>query len=121
MIIPHAKEFLYLLICGSLFVNRTVVMLSQTFRNNLSITFICLNTLFAALFGLHYKNETDSKGNTTRYAFNAATLKQSTVAWKNSSAGLFVSTDGGKTWGYGWESNDTAVRTAILLEQTLKG
>ena len=77
-------------------------------------------TLFAALFGLHYKNETDSKGNTTRYAFNAATLKQSTVAWKNSSAGLFVSTDGGKTWGYGWESDDTAVRTAILLEQTLK-
>ena len=51
--------------------------------------------LFAALFGLHYKNETDSKGNTTRYAFNAATLKQSTVAWKNSFAGLFVSTHGG--------------------------
>lgn len=76
--------------------------------------------LFAALFGLHYKNETDSKENTTRYAFNAATLKQSTVAWKNSSAGLFVSTDGGKTWSYGWESDDTAVRTAILLEQTLK-
>ena len=45
------------------------------------------------------KNETDNKGNTTRYAFNAATLKQSTVAWKNSSAGLFVSTDGGKTMG----------------------
>ena len=76
--------------------------------------------LFAALFGLHYKNETDGKGNTTRYAFNAASLKQSTVAWKNSPAGLFVSTDGGKTWGYGWESDDTAVKTAILLEQTLK-
>ena len=40
--------------------------------------------------------------------------------WKNSSAGLFVSTDGGKTWGYGWESDDTAVETAILLEQNLK-
>lgn len=76
--------------------------------------------LFAALFGLHYKNETDSKGNTIRYAFNAVSLKQSTVAWKNSPAGLFVSTDGGKTWGYGWESDDTAVKTAILLEQTLK-
>lgn len=73
-----------------------------------------------ALFGLHYKNETDSKGNTTRYAFNAATLKQSTAAWKNSPAGFFVSTDGGKTWGYGWESDDSAVKTAILLEQTLK-
>ena len=76
--------------------------------------------LLAALFGLHYKNETDSKGNTIRYAFNAASLKQSTVAWKNSPAGLFVSTDGGKTWGYGWESDDTAVKTAILLERTLK-
>ncbi len=77
--------------------------------------------LFAALFGLHYKKmKLTVKGNTTRYAFNAATLKQSTVAWKNSSAGLFVSTDGGKTWGYGWESDDTAVKTAILLEQTLK-
>lgn len=61
-----------------------------------------------------------AKGNTIRYAFNAASLKQSTVAWKNSPAGLFVSTDGGKTWGYGWESDDTAVQTAILLEQTLK-
>ena len=86
----------------------------------ISASIIYDGALFAALFGLHYKNETDNKGNTTRYAFNAATLSQSSVAWKNSSAGLFVSTDGGKTWGYGWESDDTAVKTAILLEQTLK-
>lgn len=86
----------------------------------ISASIIYDGALFAALFGLHYKNETDSKGNTTRYAFNAATLKQSTVAWKNSTAGFFVSTDGGKTWGYGWESDDSAVKTAILLEQTLK-
>lgn len=76
--------------------------------------------LFAALFGLHYKNEADAKGNTTRYAFNADTLKKSTLAWKNSSAGFFISTDGGQTWSYGWESDDSAVKTAILLEQTLK-
>ena len=86
----------------------------------ISASIIYDGALFAALFGLHYKNETDSKGNTTRYAFNAATLKQSTVSWKNSPAGFFVSTDGGKTWGYGWESDDSAVKTAILLEQTLK-
>ena len=86
----------------------------------ISASIIYDGALFAALFGLHYKNETDSKGNATRYAFNAATLKQSTIAWKNSPVGLFVSTDGGKTWGYGWESDDTAVKTAILLEQTLK-
>lgn len=86
----------------------------------ISASIIYDGALFAALFGLHYKNETDSKGNTTRYAFNAATLKQSTAAWKNSPAGFFVSTDGGKTWGYGWESDDSAVKTAILLEQTLE-
>ena len=86
----------------------------------ISASIIYDGALFAALFGLHYKNETDSKGNTTRYAFNAATLKQSTAAWKNSPAGFFVSTDGGKTWGYGWESDDSAVKTAILLEKTLK-
>lgn len=86
----------------------------------ISASIIYDGALFAALFGLHYKNETDSKGNTTRYAFNASTLKKSTIAWKNSPAGFFVSTDGGKTWGYGWESDDTAVKTAILLEQTLK-
>ena len=86
----------------------------------ISASIIYDGALFAALFGLHYKNETDRKGNTIRYAFNAATLKQSTAAWKNSPAGFFVSTDGGKTWGYGWESDDSAVKTAILLEQTLK-
>lgn len=86
----------------------------------ISTTMVYDGALLAGLFGLHYKNETDSKGNTVRYAFNAATLRQSTVAWKNSNAGFFVSLDGGKTWGYGWETDDTAVKTAILLEQTLK-
>lgn len=86
----------------------------------ISTSLIYDGALLAGLFGLHYKNETDSKGNTVRYAFNAATLRQSTVAWKNSNAGFFVSQDGGKTWGYGWETDDTAVKTAILLEQTLK-
>lgn len=86
----------------------------------ISTSLIYDGALLAGLFGLHYRNETDSKGNTVRYAFNAATLRQSTVAWKNSNAGFFVSQDGGKTWGYGWETDDTAVKTAILLEQTLK-
>lgn len=86
----------------------------------ISTTMVYDGALLAGLFGLHYKNETDAKGNTVRYAFNGATLQQSTVAWKNSNAGFFVSTDGGRTWGYGWETDDTAVKTAILLEQTLK-
>ena len=86
----------------------------------ISTTMVYDGALLAGLFGLHYKNETDAKGNTVRYAFNGPTLRQSTVAWKNSNAGFFVSMDGGKTWGYGWETDDTAVKTAILLEQTLK-
>lgn len=86
----------------------------------ISATMVYDGTLLAGLFGLHYKNVTDSKGDTVRYAFNAPSLKQSTVAWKNSSAGFFISVDGGKTWSYGWEANGTAVKTAILLEQTLK-
>ncbi|MFR1286951.1 MAG: hypothetical protein ACLSCD_04870 [Subdoligranulum sp.] len=78
-------------------------------------------TLFAALFGLHYKNETDSKGKHDPVMHSMRRLRNSPRSWwKNSSAGLFVSTDGGKNVGYGWESDDTAVRTAILLEQTLK-
>lgn len=56
---------------------------------NISTTMVYDGALLAGLFGLHYKNETDSKGNTVRYAFNAATLRQSTVAWKNSNAGFF--------------------------------
>lgn len=86
----------------------------------ISASIIYDGALFAGLFGLHYQNVTDAKGDTVRYAFNAATLSRSTVAWKNSPAGFFVSTDGGKTWGYAWNTDDTAVKTAILLEQTLK-
>lgn len=86
----------------------------------ISASIIYDGALFAGLFGLHYQNVTDSKGDTVRYAFNAATLSRSTVAWKNSPDGFFVSTDGGKTWGYAWNTDDTAVKTAILLEQTLK-
>lgn len=53
-------------------------------------------------------------------AFNAGSLAKSTFAWKNSPAGFFISTDGGKTWGYGWEKDDSPVKTALLLENTLQ-
>lgn len=54
------------------------------------------------------------------YAFNAGSLAKSTFAWKNSPAGFFISTDGGKTWGYGWEKDESPVKTALLLENTLQ-
>ena len=86
----------------------------------ISVSMVYDGTLLAGLFGLHYQNVTEVNGNTIRYAFNAGTLAKSTFAWKNSPDGFFVSTDGGKTWGYGWEKDDSPVKTALLLENTLQ-
>lgn len=86
----------------------------------ISVSMVYDGTLLAGLFGLHYQNVTEVNGNTIRYAFNAGTLAKSTFAWKNSLDGFFVSTDGGKTWGYGWEKDDSPVKTALLLENTLQ-
>ena len=86
----------------------------------ISVSMVYDGVLLAGLFGLHYKAVTDAGGETTRYAYNAGTLEQSTLAWKNSTAGFFVSTDGGRSWGYGWGQAGEPVRTAILLEQTLE-
>ena len=86
----------------------------------ISVSMVYDGTLLAGLFGLHYQNVTEVNGDTVRYAFNAGTLAKSSFAWKNSPAGFFISTDGGKTWGYGWEKDETPVKTALLLENTLQ-
>lgn len=86
----------------------------------ISVSMVYDGTLLAGLFGLHYQNVTEVNGDTVRYAFNAGTLAKSSFAWKNSPAGFFISTDGGKTWGYGWEKDDSPVKTALLLENTLQ-
>lgn len=86
----------------------------------ISVSMVYDGTLLAGLFGLHYQNVTEVNGETVRYAFNAGSLAKSTFAWKNSPAGFFISTDGGKTWGYGWERDDSPVKTALLLENTLQ-
>ena len=86
----------------------------------ISVSMVYDGTLLAGLFGLHYQNVTEVNGDTVRYAFNAGTLAKSSFAWKNSPAGFFISTDGGKTWGYGWEKDDSPVKTALLLEDTLQ-
>lgn len=86
----------------------------------ISVSMVYDGTLLAGLFGLHYQNVTEVNGETVRYAFNAGSLAKSTFAWKNSPAGFFISTDGGKTWGYGWEKDDSPVKTALLLENTLQ-
>lgn len=86
----------------------------------ISVSMVYDGTLLAGLFGLHYQNVTEVNGDTVRYAFNAGSLAKSTFAWKNSPAGFFISTDGGKTWGFGWEKDDSPVKTALLLENTLQ-
>lgn len=86
----------------------------------ISVSMVYDGTLLAGLFGLHYQNVTEVNGDTVRYAFNAGTLAKSSFAWKNSPAGFFISTDGGKTWGYGWEKDESPVKTALLLENTLQ-
>ena len=86
----------------------------------ISVSMVYDGTLLAGLFGLHYQNVTEVNGDTVRYAFNAGSLAKSTFAWKNSPDGFFISIDGGKTWGYGWEQDDSPVKTALLLENTLQ-
>ena len=86
----------------------------------ISVSMVYDGTLLAGLFGLHYQNVTEVNGDTVRYAFNAGSLAKSTFAWKNSLDGFFISTDGGKTWGYGWEQDDSPVKTALLLDNTLQ-
>mgnify|MGYP000223847951 CR=1 FL=1 len=86
----------------------------------ISVSMVYDGTLLAGLFGLHYQNVTEVNGDTVRYAFNAGTLAKSSFAWKNSPAGFFISTDGGKTWGYGWKKDESPVKTALLLENTLQ-
>lgn len=86
----------------------------------ISVSMVYDGTLLAGLFGLHYQNVTGVNRDTVRYAFNAGSLAKSTFAWKNSLDGFFISTDGGKTWGYGWEQDGSPVKTALLLENTLQ-
>lgn len=59
------------------------------------------NQLAAGLFGLYYSSGLEEDGSTIRYAHTGEELKDSKYAWKSSSKGFFLSTDGGATWEYG--------------------
>ena len=72
-----------------------------------------LNILSVSLLGLHCSSGTDDSGETVQYAYNAVNLSASTFAWKNSKAGLFISSDGGRTWKYGWSEEEVALMTAF--------
>lgn len=78
------------------------------------------NVLATALFGLHYFTGTDAQGRTVRYACNHSTLAESTVAYRYGVDGYFYSTDGGQSWNYGWNNDQTAAMNAIQLPQILR-
>lgn len=79
------------------------------------------NVLAAALMGLHYSSGTDNNGNVVRYAYNAVSLEASTRAWRSGPDGLFYSTNGGKTWQYGWDMDYQAVATVFDTLSILAG
>lgn len=79
------------------------------------------NVLAAALMGLHYSSGTDNNGNVVRYAYNAVSLEASTRAWRSGPDGLFYSTNGGKTWQYGWDTDYQAVSTVFDTLSILAG
>ena len=71
------------------------------------------NALASGLFGLHYSSGLEADGSTIRYAHTSERLADSAWAWKSGINGFFVSTDGGATWRYGWDTEDRVVKTAV--------
>lgn len=71
------------------------------------------NLLASGLLGVHYSSGTDADGATVRYAHTSEKLADSRYAWMSGSNGFFVSTDGGKNWQYGWDSDEIVVKLAV--------
>lgn len=70
------------------------------------------NLLAAGLMGVHYSSGIADDGSTIRYAHTAEKLSDSKYAWMSGNNGFFISTDGGKTWTYGWDGEETVVKLA---------
>lgn len=71
------------------------------------------NNLASNLLGLHYSSGLEDDGSSTRYAFVGESLGASAFAWKYGSNGLFYSTDGGKSWSYGWKNEIEVLKLAV--------
>lgn len=70
------------------------------------------NRLTAGLMGVHYSSGMAEDGSTIRYAHTGEKLEKSQFAWMSGTNGFFVSIDGGKTWMYGWNDENTVVKLA---------
>ena len=84
------------------------------------------NLLAAGLMGVHYSSGMADDGSTIRYAHTAEKLSDSKYAWMSGNNGFFISTDGGKTWTYGWDGEETVVKLAaeavgLSADALLKG
>lgn len=84
------------------------------------------NLLAAGMMGVHYSSGMADDGSTIRYAHTAEKLEDSQYAWMSGTNGFFVSTDGGKTWTYGWDDENTVVKLAaeavgLSADALLKG
>ena len=84
------------------------------------------NLLAAGLMGVHYSSGMAEDGSTIRYAHTAEKLSDSKYAWMSGNNGFFISTDGGKTWTYGWDDEETVVKLAaeavgLSADALLKG
>lgn len=70
------------------------------------------NLLAAGLMGVHYSSGMAEDGSTIRYAHTEEKLEESRFAWMSGANGFFVSTDGGRTWAFGWDDENTVVKLA---------
>lgn len=68
-----------------------------------------LTSLITQSFGIYKTEETLADGSTVFYLHNKPTLAQSSTQWKMTADAFAVSTDYGKTWKAGMDSNGNAV------------
>lgn len=72
-----------------------------------------LSALAAGLFGIHHSSGMTEDGIPVQYAHTSEKLADSQLAWMGGPNGFFVSTDGGKTWGHGWDNQGKAIKLAV--------
>ena len=71
------------------------------------------SVLAAGLFGIHHSSGMTEDGIPVQYAHTSEKLADSQLAWMGGPDGFFVSTDGGKSWGHGWDNQGKAIKLAV--------
>lgn len=92
-------------------INRVETQLTDV--RTLSVQQEYFNLLAAGLLGVHYSSGMAEDGSTIRYAHTSEKIEDSKYAWMSGTNGFFISTDGGRTWRYGWDDSETVVKLAV--------